>query len=90
MSVIKSRPLKNENRTCGNKRFSPAIGGGNQMTIGELRDELDEWPESFEIIFGCPELEFYRLKKRAGDLLQLEFNQTIYKDSETGKWHVDE
>jgi hypothetical protein len=57
--------------------FSPAIWGGNQMTIGELRDELDEWPESFEIIFGCPELEFYRLKKRAGDLLQLEFNQTI-------------
>jgi hypothetical protein len=37
-------------------------------------------PESFEMIFGCPELEFYRLKKRAGDLLQLEFNQTIYKD----------
>jgi hypothetical protein len=59
------------------------------MTVGELRDELDDWPESFEIIFGCHELEFYRLKKRAGDLLQLEFNQTIYKDSETGKWHID-
>jgi hypothetical protein len=25
-----------------------------QMTIGELRDELDDWPESFEIIFECP------------------------------------
>jgi hypothetical protein len=33
---------------------------------------------------------FYRLKKRTGDLLQLEFKQTIYKDSGTGKWHVDE
>jgi hypothetical protein len=60
------------------------------MTIGELRDELDEWPESFEIIFGCLDLEFYRLTKRHGDLLQLEFKQTIYKDSKTGKWHVDE
>ena len=70
--------------------FSGGKYGGNPMTIGELRDELDDWPESFEIIFGCPELEFYRLKKRAGDLLQLEFNQTIYKDFETGKWHVDE
>ena len=34
-----------------------------QMTIGELRDELEDWPESFEIIFGCEELEFYRFKK---------------------------
>jgi hypothetical protein len=72
------------------KPFSEKKLGGNQMTVGELRDELDEWPESFEIIFGCPDLEFYRLKKRTGDLLQLEFNQTIYKDSGTGKWHVDE
>ena len=70
--------------------FQQQFGGRNQMTIGELRDELDDWPESFEIIFGCPELEFYRLKKRAGDMLQLEFNQTIYKDSETGKGPVDE
>jgi hypothetical protein len=62
----------------------------NQMTIGELRDELDDWPESFEIIFGCPELEFNKLTKRHGDKLQLEFKQTIYKDAKTGKWHVDE
>ena len=34
------------------------------MTVGELRDELEDWPESFEIIFGCEELGFYRFKKR--------------------------
>ena len=33
-----------------------------QMTIGELREELEDWPEGDEIIFGCEELEFYRLK----------------------------
>ena len=35
-----------------------------QMTIGELKDELEDWPEGDEIIFGCEELEFYRFKKR--------------------------
>jgi hypothetical protein len=49
------------------------------MTIGELRDELEDWPESYEIIFGCEELEFYRFKKRGADTVQLEFNQTISK-----------
>jgi hypothetical protein len=61
-----------------------------KMTIGELRDELEDWPEGDEIIFGCEELEFYRFKKRGDDTVQLEFNQTIYKDAKTGKWHVDE
>jgi hypothetical protein len=60
------------------------------MTIGELKDELEAWPDSCEIIFGCQELEFYRIKKREDDLVQLEFNQTIYKDAKTGKWHVDD
>jgi hypothetical protein len=60
------------------------------MTIGELRDELEDWPEGDEIIFGCEELEFYRFKKRGADTVQLEFNQTIYKDAKTGKWHVDD
>ena len=54
------------------------------MTIGELRDELEDWPESYEIIFGREELEFYRFKKRGADTIQLEFNQTISKDAKTG------
>jgi hypothetical protein len=55
-----------------------------------IREELEDWPEGDEIIFGCEELEFYRFKKRGADTVQLEFNQTIYKDAKTGKWHVDE
>jgi hypothetical protein len=46
-----------------------------KMTIGELRDELEDWPEGDEIIFGCEELEFYRFKKRGADTVQLEFNR---------------
>jgi hypothetical protein len=60
------------------------------MTIGELKDELEDWPNESEIIFGCEELEFSRLKKRGDGVVQLEFDQTIYKDAKTGKWHVDE
>ena len=37
------------------------------MTIGELKDELEDWPDNSEIIFGCQELEFYRFKKRGDD-----------------------
>ena len=61
-----------------------------QMTIGELRDELEGWPDSYEIILGCEELEFDRFKTRGVDTVQLEFDQTVYKDAKTGKWHVDE
>jgi hypothetical protein len=48
------------------------------MTIGELRDELDDWPESFDIIFGCPELEFYRLTKRHLHLLKVTGQKLLY------------
>lgn len=59
------------------------------MTIGELKDRLKGWSDDFEIIFGCPELEFYRLKQRGERQVQLEFSQSIYKDNETGEWVVD-
>ena len=60
------------------------------MTIGELKDTLKGWPDDYEIILGCPELKFYRLKQRGDKLIQLEFSRSIYKDNETGRWHVDE
>jgi hypothetical protein len=41
------------------------------MTIGELREELEDWPEGDEIIFGCEEREFYGFKKRGADTVQL-------------------
>jgi hypothetical protein len=37
------------------------------MTIGELREELEDWPEGDKIIFGCEELEVYRSKKRGAN-----------------------
>jgi hypothetical protein len=33
-------------------------------------------------------LDFYRLKQRAPDVVQIEFNQSVYKD-EQGLVHVD-
>jgi hypothetical protein len=46
--------LPNLPRTCSYGRFTYPF----QMTIGELREELEDWPEGDEIIFGCEELEF--------------------------------
>jgi hypothetical protein len=60
------------------------------MTIGELKERLKNWPDDDTIIFGCEELEFYRLKRRGDYLVQLEFSQNIWKDSATGAWHVDD
>lgn len=60
------------------------------MTVGELKHRLQGLPDGYEIIFGCEELTFYRLKIRGEKLVQLECNQNIYKDPATGNWHVDD
>lgn len=49
------------------------------ITVGCLRRQLEGLPEDKPIYFGCPELEFYRVKDR-GDAIQIEFNQTVYAD----------
>jgi hypothetical protein len=41
------------------------------MTIGELKERLNGWPDHDKIILGCEELEFYRLKRRGDNLVQL-------------------
>jgi hypothetical protein len=56
------------------------------MTIGELKERLQGWPDDYQIIFGCEELAFYRLKQRGERLVQLEFGPTIYKDGD--QWYV--
>ena len=58
------------------------------MTIGELKKHLEGLPESHEITFAGG-LEFYRLKGRGGNLVNMEFNQSVYKTKE-GKWVVDD
>ena len=45
---------------------------------------IQGYPKDKPIAFGCPELEFYRVKDR-GTYLQIEFNQTVYYD---GKGNV--
>ncbi len=48
------------------------------ITVKELREELAKYPDNHEVFFGG--LDFYRLKDR-GTLVQIEFNQTVYKDN---------
>lgn len=48
-----------------------------KITVKELIEELQKEDETLEISFGG--LDFYRLKDRGGSL-QIEFNQTVYRD----------
>jgi predicted secreted protein len=43
-------------------------------TVGELRQALKNYPDNWQVIFGCEELEFYRVKRRGEGLVQIEFN----------------
>jgi hypothetical protein len=56
-----------------------------KFTVGDLRRHLADWPDDMELIFSDYGLDFYRFKKRGDNLLQLEFNQTISRDKETGE-----
>ena len=47
------------------------------MTVGDLREALKDYPDDWEIIFGCKELEFFRAKKRGVKLVQIEFSQVV-------------
>ena len=47
-------------------------------TVGELREALKVFPDDWQVIFGCEELEFYRTKARGEKLVQIEFNQIVY------------
>ena len=46
------------------------------ITVGDLLSHLAELPESAEISFSG--LRFYRVKQRAENLYQIEFEQTVY------------
>ncbi len=50
------------------------------ITVGQLKAQLDGWPEDMELTLGG--LTFYRFKQRGTKLLQMEFDQTVYLDSE--------
>lgn len=58
------------------------------LTIGELRKSLELYPDDWQVIFGCEDLEFYRTKQRGDKLVQIEFNQSFTRNSE-GKIVID-
>jgi hypothetical protein len=57
------------------------------LTIGELKEMIRLYDDDIEISFSG--LDFYRLKMRGDKLVQVEFNQTVYKERETGNVIVE-
>ena len=53
------------------------------ITVGDLKRMLGAYPDDAELSFSG--LDFYRLKQRGEGLVQVEFNQLVYKESDTGK-----
>ena len=58
------------------------------MTVGDLKKHLEQYPDNYEINFSWG-LEFSRLRPRGAEVVNMEFNQVVYKDK-NGKWHVDD
>lgn len=48
----------------------------SSITVAELIDHLRIFPDHYKIYFGG--LDFYRLKKRGDNFIQMEFNQPVY------------
>ena len=58
----------------------------SNITVGHLKELLSAFNDDMELDFNG--LEFYRLKQRAPNLVQVEFNQLVYKEPD-GKIKVD-
>jgi len=56
------------------------------MTVGEFKKQLEGWPDDYEITFSGV-LDFYRLKQRDTKLVDVEFNQTVFRNDK-GEWQV--
>lgn len=59
------------------------------ITVGDLKQQLAAFPDDYWIFFGCDDLTFYRLKVRGEKLVQMEFNQSVYRDAQ-GVLRIDE
>lgn len=57
------------------------------ITVQELRQRLAAFPDHYTIDF-CG-LEFYRLKMRGDEHVQMEFSQPVYLDKATGRVVVE-
>ncbi len=49
-------------------------------TVGDMKRELAVFDDDYEIDFSG--LDFYRLKQRGDKLVQVEFNQPVYRTPE--------
>lgn len=58
------------------------------INAGKLKKMLADVPDDWEVTFGGV-LEFHRLKQRGAKLMDIEFNQVIYRD-ETGRILLDD
>jgi hypothetical protein len=47
----------------------------HRMKLGELRERLKLYPDECEVTFGSGNLQFYRVKPRGENLIQIEFSQ---------------
>ncbi len=54
------------------ERYKPSI------TVGEFKEMLSNYPDNMLLDFST--LDFYRLKQRSPTLVQVEFNQQVYRD----------
>ena len=50
------------------------------ITVGMLMEQLSGYDKDMMLSFSG--LDFYRLKQRAPDLIQVEFNQMVYRDKD--------
>ncbi len=50
------------------------------ITVGQLLEQLKHYPPETRLSFSG--LDFYRLKWRGDDLVQVEFNQIVYRNAE--------
>ena len=48
------------------------------ITIAELKEHLKGFPDDYDVSFSG--LTFYRTKIRGPKLVQIEFNETVYRD----------
>lgn len=56
------------------------------ITVGEFKEQLKGIDDNMKLDFSS--LDFYRLKRRSDTLIQVEFNQMVYRDDE-GNVQVD-
>ena len=55
------------------EQYKPSI------TVGEFKEKLSCYPDHMLLDFSM--LDFNRLKQRSPTLVQVEFNQQVYRDS---------